>query len=82
VLPPAKRRRPFLLGEKLDGQTQAYIQAVCDAGSVITTDIAITAGKAIVCKFNPALFDENNGPALKLTTNWARSLLYRMGFTM
>ena len=68
-----------MLGEKLDGQTQAYIRAVRDAGGVITTDIAIAA---IVWKFNPTLFDEKNGPALELTPNWAKSLLYRMGFTM
>jgi len=64
VLPTAKRGRPFLLGEKLDGQTQAYIRAVRDAGGVITTGIAIAAGKAIVRKSNPSLFDEQNGPAL------------------
>lgn len=66
VLPTAKRGRLFLLGEKLDGQTQAYIRAVRDAGGVITTGIAIAAGKAIVRKFNPTLFDEKNGPALEL----------------
>jgi len=33
-------RASILLGEKLDGQTQAYIRAVRDAGGVITTDIA------------------------------------------
>ena len=32
---------------------QAYIRAVRDAGGVITTDIAIAAGKAIVRKSNP-----------------------------
>ena len=80
VLPTAKRGRPFLLGEKLDGQTQAYIRAVREAGGVITTGITIAAGKAIVRKFNPTLFGETNGPALELTPNWAKSLLYRMGF--
>ena len=82
VLPTGKRGRPFLLGEKLDGQTQAYIRAVRDAGGVITTDIAIATGKAIVRKFNPTLFDEKNCSALELTLNWTKSLLYRMGFTM
>ena len=47
---------------------------------MITTGIAIVAGKAIVHKFNPILFDETNGPALELMPNWAKSLLYRMGF--
>ena len=31
VLPTAKQGHPLLLGEKLDGQTQDYIRAVCDA---------------------------------------------------
>ena len=48
VLPTAKQGHLFSLGEKLGEQTQVYVRAVCDAGGVITTDIAIAAGKAIV----------------------------------
>jgi len=44
---------------------------------VITTGIAIAAGKAIVCKFN---FDETNSPAVELAPNWTKLLLYRIGF--
>ena len=40
---------------------------------MITTGIAIAAGKAIVHKFNATLFDEKNGPALELMPNWAKS---------
>ena len=80
VLPVAKRGCPFLLGEKLDAQTQAYIQAVRDAGGVITSGIAIAAGKAILHKYNPSLIDEDDGLTIHLTTNWAKLLLYRMGF--
>jgi len=69
VLPTAKGGRPFLLGKKLDRQTQAYMQAVCEAGGVITTGIETTAGKAIVHKFNPNLFDEMSDPALELISN-------------
>ena len=49
VLPTAKQGRPFLLGEKLDGHTQAYIRAggVCDAGGVITTDTVLQLEKLL-----------------------------------
>jgi len=57
-----------------------YVRAVYEAGGVITTGIAIAAGKAIVLKFNPNLFDEMSGRTLELTSNWAKSLLYRIGF--
>ena len=29
---------------------------------------------------DPGLIDEDDGPPIHLTTNWAKSLLYRMGF--
>ena len=29
VLPTTKRGHPFVLGEKLDGQTQAYVRTSC-----------------------------------------------------
>ena len=31
-------------------------------------------------KYNPSLIDEDDGPTIHLTTNWAKSLLYRMRF--
>ena len=51
---------------------------------MIITDIAIAAGKAILFGNLTlrTLFDEKNSPALELTPNWAKSLFYRMGFTM
>ena len=33
----------------------------------------------VVRKHDPILLEENNSP-LQLTSNWAKSLLYRMGF--
>ena len=41
--------------------------------------IAIAVGKAVVRKFDASMLSENDGP-LFLTTNWAKSLLYRMNF--
>ena len=81
VQPPVtKRGCPFLLREKLDAQTQAYIQAIQDVGGVITNGIAIAASKAMVHKCNPGLIDKDNGPIIHLTANCAKLLLYRMGF--
>ena len=31
-------------------------------------------------KYNPGLIDEDNGPTIHFTANWAKSLLYWMGF--
>ena len=49
-LPVKKRRRPLLLGEKLDSEVKCRIQAVCEGGDVVTTFITIAAATAIVRK--------------------------------
>ena len=79
VLPLKKRGRPLLLGEKLDSEVKAYLKAVRDAGGVVTTSITIAAGTAIVRRSDRNLLAENGGP-ITLTTNWAKSLLYRLNF--
>ena len=48
-------------------------------GSPVTSLIAIAVGRAIVRKYDPKLLVENGGP-LSLTTDWAKSLLYRMNY--
>jgi len=40
---------------------------------------SIAVGKAVVRKFDASMLAENNG-LLSLTTNWAKSFLYRMNF--
>ena len=47
-LPVKRRGRPLLLGEKLDTEVKSYIQAVREAGGVITTSITIAAATASV----------------------------------
>lgn len=79
VLPLAKRGRPLLLGETLDGQVKAYIRSICDEGGPITSTIVIAAAKAIIRKEEPKLLLENDG-SISLTTDWAKSFLYRMNF--
>ena len=77
VLPSAKRGHPLLIGETMDNQPN--IESVRDAGGPITTLIVMTVGTAVIREFDADLLAENNGP-LPLTTNWAKSLLYRMNF--
>ena len=69
----------MLLGEKLDKEVGAYIKAVCEAGKVVATSITIAAATAIVQRADKSLLGENSGP-ITLTTNWAKSLLYRLNF--
>ena len=49
-LPVKKRGRPLLIGEKLDGEVKAYIQAIHAMGGVVTTTITIAAVKANVSR--------------------------------
>ena len=78
-LPVKKWGRPLLLGEKLDTEVKCYIQAVREGGGVITTAITMAAATAIVRKSERNLLAENGGP-ITITSNWAKSLLYRMKF--
>ena len=74
-----KRGKPLLLGEKLDEDVKHYLRAVREGGGVITTAITVASATAIVRKTDRNLLSENGGP-ITITTNWAKSLLYRMGF--
>ena len=74
-----KTGRPLMLGEKLDGVVKHYIRAVREGGGVITTAITMAAATAIVRRADRNLLSENGGP-IDITVNWAKSLLYRMGF--
>ena len=70
--------KPFLLGVTVDAEVQAILKAMCDSGAVVNTSIAIATAMCLVCKRNRSLLKEEGGP-LKLTKNWAKSILYRMG---
>lgn len=74
-----KTGRPLKLGEKLDGEVKHYIRAVREGGGVVTTAITMAAATAIVRRADRNLLSENGGP-IDITVNWAKSLLYRMGF--
>ena len=68
-----------MLGEKLDEEVQYYLRAVREGGGVITTAITMASATAIVRRADRNLLSENGGP-ISITVNWAKSLLYRMGF--
>jgi len=72
-LPTKKRGRPFLLGEKVDREVQTIIRTMRDRGAVINTSITIATAKGVVRKRDKS-FEQ------LLTKNWAKSILYRMGF--
>ena len=76
MLPLAKRGRPLLIKEILDNQVKAYIRAHHAEGGPV---IVIAVGRTIVWKYDPKLLVENAGP-LSLTTNLAKSVLYRMNY--
>lgn len=67
-----------MLGEKLDEEVKHYLKAVREGG-VVTTAITMAAATAIVRKSDRNLLSENGG-LVSITVNWAKSLLYRMGF--
>ena len=50
-----------------------------DNGAVVNTAIAIATATGVIRKRDKSLLIENGGP-LELTKNWAKSLLFRMGF--
>jgi len=83
LLPVAKRGRPLLLGDTLDSEVKSYIRCVREGGGLVTTEITMAAARAIVRKYNPALIaDESTGEEgpIRITSDWAKSLLYRMKF--
>ena len=60
-------------------EVKLYIKAVREGGGVITMAITMTTATAILRRADRNLLSDNWGP-IDITTNWAKSLLYRMGF--
>jgi len=77
-LPAVEKRWPLLLGQELDRQVRAYLIALCDAGGVINTSIAIAAAYEIVRRHDSNLLAVN-GRNILLTKKWAQYLMERMG---
>ena len=74
-----KRGCPFLLGEELDKQVQAYLSDFREGATVVNTAIAIDCAQGLVKHYDSNLLECNDGPIV-LTKSWAKSLLQRMGF--
>ena len=78
-LPEKPKGRPPLLGVKLDQKVQLLIKDIRLRGACINSDV-IGIGKSLLTKTNCTLLDDYGGP-IKLTKNWAKSVLKRMGYT-
>ena len=57
-LPSKKRRKPFLLGDKIDAQVQTILRAMRDSGAVVNTSITIATGTGVVRKRDKSLLKE------------------------
>ena len=74
-----RRGRPFLLGEELDRQVQAYIKRLRENGAVINTAIVMAVAEGIVMGHDSNLLKANGGH-IACNKNWAKSVLSRLGY--
>ena len=70
-LPTKKRGRPFLLGEDLDRQVQAYLTHLRSTGLLVNTAITLGVAEGIVKNENNNLLATNGGHIV-LTKYWAK----------
>lgn len=79
TLPAKKKGRPFLLGDELGRQVQAYVMMrLRDAGCVVNSTIVISTATGMVKKHDSNLLATNGGP-LTLKKSWANCLLSCIG---
>ena len=78
-LPPKKRGRPLLLGKNMDEQLQLYLKKIRDQGGIVTASVAVAAARGIVMAVDRRQLTEFGGH-IKLSREWAYSLLARMKF--
>jgi len=81
-LPRKKQGRPFLLPDELDCQVQEYVKDFCKRGLPSNSAVVIAAAEGILMNKNATLVSKNgeSGIKVKLTEDWAKSLLKRMGY--
>ena len=77
-LPSKKTGRPLLIGEELDAQVQQYVKESRKRGLPINTAVVVAAGLGVVTAHDANLLEENGGK-IKLTNEWAKNVLKRMG---
>ena len=73
-----RRGRPLALGN-LDEKVQQYIRALRKAGTPVNARVVVAAAEGIVTATDRTLLFENGGH-IKLSLDWAYSLLKRMGY--
>ena len=75
-----KESRPLLLPDKLDYKLQEYVKELCKCGLPISTAVVVASVQGIVTNKNPYLLSSSGAGGIKLISNWAKSLLNRMGY--
>ena len=74
-LPSRKQDRPLLLGEELDTDVKAYVENLRQLGGVVNTSIVLGGAEGIIASKDRTLVD-----TLAPGKDWAKSLLFRMGY--
>ena len=75
-----KEGRPLLLPDELDYQAQEYIKELCKRGLPINTAVVVASTQGIIMNRNADLLSSSGTGGIKLTSDWAKSLLNRMGY--
>jgi len=78
-LPPRKRGRPLLVGNKLDTQIQLYVKELWNNGAVINIAIVMATAEGLVQHHDVSLLAKHGEP-IAITKHWARSLMLRMHY--
>ena len=73
-LPSKKMGRPLLIGEEADRQLQEHVRYLRATRSAVNTTVVIASAEGILLSI-----DANILKNIKLTKDWAKSLLIRMG---
>ena len=80
-LPRKKEGRPLLLPNELDDQVKEYVRDVRKRGLPVNTHVVVAAAEGIVMnKYGPSSSDGKPMIRFNLTTDWAKSVLERMGY--
>jgi len=80
AMPVKKKRRPLLLGKKLDDAVKEYNLKLRDHGCAINTTVVIAVARGLGTVLERTRLVKYGGPAT-LSIPWAKSLLKRMDFT-
>ena len=74
-----KKKVDHFFSDELDQQVQEYLKELRKRGLAINSAIVIATAQGIIMNENANLLSCNGG-GINLTTDWAKSLMTRMGF--